>query len=149
MSLSQKCQYAIRAIFELSKRHGKGPIRTNEIADAQAVPQRFLENILNELKSTGLVESRRGMRGGYLIARNPAELTVGEVIRLIDGPLDPVKCIGEGPNATCPLQANCSLVRLWDRAKAAVENVYDNTTFHDLVEEDLKMNRSRPIDFTI
>lgn len=149
MSLSQKCQYATRAIFELSKRYGKGPTRTNEIADAQAVPQRFLENILNELKTTGLVESRRGMRGGYLIARNPAELTVGEVIRLIDGPLDPVKCIGEGPNATCPLQTNCSLIRLWDRAKAAVEEVYDNTTFHDLVEEDLKMNRSRPIDFAI
>jgi Rrf2 family transcriptional regulator, cysteine metabolism repressor len=149
MSLSQKCQYAIRAIFELSKHYGKGPIRTSEIADAQAVPQRFLENILNELKATGIVESRRGMRGGYLVALNPAELTVGEVIRLIDGPLDPVKCVGDGSNSTCPLQANCSLIRLWDRVKTAVESIYDNTTFRDLVEEELKMNRSRPIDFAI
>lgn len=148
MSLSQKCQYAIRAIFELSKRYGKGPIRTNEIAEAQAVPQRFLENILNELKGTGLIESRRGMRGGYLLTRKPSEMTVGEIIRLIDGPLDPVKCIGEG-NTACPLQNGCSLIRLWDRAKAAMEDVYDNTTFHDLVEEEIKMNRSRPIDFTI
>ncbi|MCE5185381.1 MAG: Rrf2 family transcriptional regulator [Planctomycetaceae bacterium] len=149
MSLSQKCQYAIRSIFELSKRYGKGPIRTNEIADAQAIPQRFLENILNELKSTGLIESRRGMRGGYLIARNPADLTVGEIIRLIDGPLDPVKCIGDSRHASCPLQNECSLINLWNRAKAAVEDIYDHTTFQDLVEQEQQMNRLRPLDFTI
>lgn len=149
MTLSQKCQYAVRAIFELSKNYGKGPIRTNEIADAQAIPQRFLENILNELKSTGLIESRRGMRGGYLIARNPAELTVGEIIRLVDGPLDPVKCIGEGRSGGCPLQNECSLVKLWNRAKVAMEQVYDNATFKGLVEEEQEMNRSRPIDFAI
>jgi Rrf2 family protein len=149
MTLSQKCQYTVRAILELAKRSGQGPIRTNEIADAQAIPQRFLENILNELKSTGLVESRRGMKGGYLLSRNPAELTVGEVIRLIDGPLDPVKCIGEGPNANCDLQNQCSLIHLWNRAKAAMEQVYDSTTFRDLVEEEQKRLRSRPLAFTI
>lgn len=149
MTLSQKCQYAVRAILELAKLYGQGPIPISQIATNQAIPQRFLENILNEIKPTGLIESRRGIQGGYLLARHPARISVGEVIRLIEGPLDPVRCIGDKNSATCPLKDNCSLIRLWSRAKAAVEQVYDNTTFHDLVEEEKELNSSAAIDYSI
>ena len=67
MNLSQKCQYAVRAIFELAKHYGRGPVAISQIAASQAIPQRFLENILNELRPTGLIESRRGIQGGYLL----------------------------------------------------------------------------------
>ena len=94
MNLSQKCQYAVRAILELAKHYGQGPVAISQIAASQAIPQRFLENILNELRPTGLIESRRGIQGGYLLARDPGTVSVGEVIRLVEGPLDPVKCLG-------------------------------------------------------
>ncbi len=90
MSVSQKCQYALRAVFELASRHGDAPTSIREIAQAQAIPPKFLELILVQLRKAGFVESRRGAHGGYFLAVGPAALTVGEIIRFIDGPIAPV-----------------------------------------------------------
>jgi len=149
VNLSQKCQYAIRAILELAKHYRQGPVAISQIAANQAIPQRFLENILNELRPTGLIESRRGIQGGYLLARDPAAISVGEIIRLVEGPLDPVKCIGDRDGPCCPLKDNCSLFHLWTRAKEAIEEVYDGASFHDLVEEEKKVDRSTVLDYCI
>jgi len=149
MNVSQKCQYAIRALLELSKCYGQGPLRTSEIAEKQAVPQRFLENILNELKPTGLIESRRGVQGGYLLTKAPASISVGDIIRLIEGPLDPVKCIGDSTTPCCPLKDKCSIIHLWNRAREAVEKVYDSTSFADLVEEEKELQRSFVLNYCI
>ena len=149
MNLSQKCQYAIRAILELAKRYGEGPIAISQIAASQAIPQRFLENILNELRPTGLIESRRGIQGGYLLTRDPSTISVGEIIRLIEGPLDPVKCVGDRDNPSCPLKERCALIGLWTRAKEAVEAVYDNANFQELVEQEQEISRAEIIDYCI
>jgi len=135
MSLSQKCQYAFRAIFELSRRQPSGqPVSVSEIAEAQAIPPRFLEQILAELKQGGFVASRRGAQGGYTLTVSPAELKVGDIIRFVEGPITPVKCIvGDDPD--CALQGKCAFTSFWGRAKAALESVYDGTTFQDLVQE--------------
>jgi Rrf2 family cysteine metabolism transcriptional repressor len=149
VNLSQKCQYAVRAVLELAKQYGQGPVAISEIAANQAMPQRFLENILNELRPTGLIESRRGIQGGYLLARDPAKISVGEIIRLVEGPLDPVKCMADTNSLSCPLKERCVLIHLWSRAKAAVEQVYDDASFRDLVEEEKKLSRSMVIDYCI
>ena len=149
MNLSQKCQYAVRAVLELARQYGQGPVPISQIAASQAIPQRFLENILNELRPTGLIESRRGIQGGYLLTRDPGTVSVGEVIRMVEGPLDPVRCIGDKRNSFCPLKGNCALIHLWDRAKAAVETVYNGATFQDLVEEEKELSRTSTIDFSI
>ncbi len=149
MNLSQKCQYAIRAILELAKHHGEGPVAISQIAANQAIPQRFLENILNELRPTGLIQSRRGIQGGYLLTRDPAAISVGEIIRLVEGPLDPVKCIGDRNGPCCPIKDHCSLFGLWTRAKEAVEEVYDNANFRDLVDQERKLDRSAVLDYCI
>lgn len=149
MNLSQKCQYAIRSLLELAKFYGEGPVRISKIADKQAIPPRFLENILNELKSTNMIESRRGAHGGYMLIKRPDKITVGEIIRLIDGPLDPVQCIGDKNNPNCPLRGKCALINLWKRAKSAIEEVYDSTTFADLVEEENQLNCSDFPDYCI
>jgi Rrf2 family protein len=149
VNLSQKCQYAVRAILELAKHHGQGPLAISQIAASQAIPQRFLENILNELRPTGLIESRRGIQGGYLLTRDPAALSVGEIIRLVDGPMDPVKCIGDRSGPCCPLKDNCSLFHLWTRAKEAIEDVYDNASFQDLVDQEKQLDRSTVLDYCI
>jgi Rrf2 family cysteine metabolism transcriptional repressor len=149
MNLSQKCQYAVRAVLELAKQHGQGPVAISQIAANQAIPQRFLENILNDLRPTGLIESRRGVQGGYLLAKDPAAITVGEVIRLVEGPLDPVRCIGDKNSSCCPLKESCALIHLWNRAKAAVEAVYDGASFQDLIEEEKRLSKAPTIDYSI
>ena len=136
MSVSQKCQYALRAVFELARRSGEGPVRIAEVAEAQAIPVRFLEVILSELKGGGFVQSRRGAAGGYLLARAARGITVGEVIRFVDGPLGPVECLERGGGAECEFEGNCVFMGLWRRAHRALSEVYDRTSIEDLVEED-------------
>ena len=87
MKISKKCQYALKAVFELTWRDQGEPIRTYEIAEAQRISPRFMEIILNELKHDGFVESRRGNKGGYMLARDARDLTVREIIEYIEGPI--------------------------------------------------------------
>jgi Rrf2 family protein len=136
MGLSQKCQYALRALFELAKRHGQGSARVADIAEAQAIPPRFLELILGELKRPGWVESRRWATGGYVLSAEPEGISVGEIIRFIEGPLNPVTCLGGDGEQNCPLQGQCAFMDLWARAQAAVTDVYDSTTLADLITQE-------------
>ena len=136
MAISQKCQYALRAIFELARCQGKGPIKISLVAASQAIPPRFLEIILGQLKQAGFVESKRGVDGGYFLVRSPQQLTVGQVIRFIEGPIAPVECLASpGNKKDCPLYTGCVFVDMWEKAQRAVSQVYDNTTFADLVEQ--------------
>ena len=145
MSLSQKCQYAVRAVLELSRRYQHGPIPASEVAASQAIPKRFLEVILNELKPSGLVESRRGAQGGYHLTRSPKDITIGQVIRLVEGPLNPVRCTGENSTTGCPLEAQCALVDVWNEAKEAIEKVYDSVTFQTLLDrEEILRSKTAP-----
>ena len=149
MPISQKSQYAVRAVFELAKRQGKGATKIGEISEAQAIPQRFLENILNHLKGGGFVESLRGKDGGYLLARPAEELTVGEILRFVQGPLAPVTC-GVGRDKTsCSMYGRCAFLSLWARAEKALEAVYDGTTFQELVIEEATGCREGFLDYSI
>lgn len=136
MNVSQKSQYALRALFELAKRSGQGPVRASDIATAQAIPLRFLELILHELRQRGWVESRRGVQGGYLLAVLPELLRVGDIIRAMDGPLAPVKCVAGDEKTSCPLSGRCAFIGLWRRAQKAAEEVYDTTNLQDLVDQE-------------
>jgi len=136
MSLSQKCQYALRSLFELAKCFGEGPVSIAEIAEKQAIPPKFLELILGQLKQTGWVESYRGVHGGYSLAVPPRELTVGEIIRVVEGPLKPVRCIAGQDGSDCSLRGKCAFTGLWDRAERAVADVYDSTSLQSLVDEE-------------
>ena len=134
MNISQKCQYALRAVFELARRSAGETVTGSQIAQLQAIPPRFLELILGQLRRAGVVESRRGAQGGYRLAVEPRALSVGQVIRFVDGPVAPVRCVaGEGED--CPFQGDCAFMGLWERAGEAVNRVYDETTFQDLIDE--------------
>lgn len=139
MRISQKCQYALRALFDLAQHEGRGPRKIGDIADAQGIPARFLEVILNQLKQAGFVRSRRGAEGGYLLARPARGLAVGDVVRFVEGPLHPLAgkrgarpgTAGEEPRV---FQA------LWSEIERSLAGVLDSRTFHDLVEEDRRAN---------
>jgi Rrf2 family cysteine metabolism transcriptional repressor len=151
--LSQKAQYAVRASFELAKRYGAGPVKAASIAESQCIPHRFLENILGQLRQVGLVESVRGKEGGYRLARHPRQVSVGEVIRLIQGPLTAVDCVAAGSDngagRECALRTGCVLLPMWDKAHRAMMDVYDQTSLEDLVDQERAASEREVIDYAI
>jgi Rrf2 family cysteine metabolism transcriptional repressor len=136
MFLTQRNQYALRAIVELAKRVGAGPVKVSEIAAAQAIPRRFLEVILGQLKGSGLVTAKRGYHGGYVLLREPDQITVGTVIRYLQGEPDPKDCQNCVFKLQCPTDRECAFASLWNRVNEAVFTIFDATTIKDLVEDE-------------
>ncbi len=136
MQVSQRCQYSLRALFELAKRQGAGPVATSDIADAQAIPPRFLDAVLQNLKRTGYVQVKRGNQGGYLLAVPPETITIGSIVRSVEGSLAPVTCCEAKGDACCRLKGKCVFMSIWNRVEAAAEKIYDNTTLFDLMCEE-------------
>lgn len=149
MQISQKAQYALRATFELAKNAGNGPVKTAAIAQAQAIPLRFLEIILHELRRAGFVQSRRGSSGGYLLARDPQALAVGEILSFIEGPTDLVDCGFDKGDGGCPFVTDCVFMPLWEQVRQAVDGVYDSTTFKDLLDWEEKQGPKPEIHYAI
>ena len=132
MLITQKCQYALRAVFELAQHTDSIPVKTRMIAEAQSIPPRFLENILGQLRRDGIVSSRRGREGGHVLLKPPAQLTVGEVVRSIHPAAVIANCahLTEGQ---CPLVTEQIFESLWEQAAQALWEVLDHTTFADLL----------------
>jgi Rrf2 family protein len=135
---TKKGQYALRAIYELAKRKDDGPVKISIIAEAQAIPPRFLEVILNQFKGSGLVESKRGFYGGYSLTRQPSEITVGDILRYLQKEMEASHCIACVSKKSCPFLDDCVFASMWHRVKAAAYKIYDETTMQDL----LNANRS-------
>ena len=128
MEVSVKGEYALRAVFELSRRESPEPVKIARIAQSQQIPPKFLEAILAQLKQGGYLGSRRGYEGGYFLARSADQITVGDILRQIDGPLQFSKrqMEDEPPDSPFP--------ELWNRIERSLSAVLDRTTFADLVE---------------
>lgn len=129
MRLSTKGEYASRAMLELSLNYEKRPLHIREISRAQDIPQRFLEQILLSLKRAGYLRSRKGPNGGYFLSRPPAEITVAEVIRVMDGPLAPIDCVSVTAHEVCPRESFCGLKWLWKEVRDSVALILEKTTF--------------------
>jgi len=125
MNVSVKCEYALRAVLDLSLAAPAQPIRIADIAARQRVPQKFLETILAELKRHGFLESRRGAEGGYMLARHAETITVGQVLRAVEG----------GRTGRAALDEPGPLAAFWDRVDSSVSSVIDKTTFAELARE--------------
>ncbi len=135
MRLSTKGEYASRAMLELSRKYGDGPLHSREISEAQEIPQRFLEQILLLLKRAGYLKSRKGQKGGYVLAKPPGAINVAEVIRVMDGPLAPIDCVSVMAHVACPMEGTCGLRWLWKDVRDAVAEILEKTTFADLVKK--------------
>lgn len=139
MSVSSKCYYAIRAIYALAEHHGPEPMKIAQIAEQEQIPIRFLEVILSQLKGGGFVQSRRGAEGGYFLGKPAEKITVGQVMRYVDGPIAPVDCVSQSRPKECEFHGECHFFGFWGRVRESISNVVDRTTFADLVKE----NRER------
>ena len=134
MQLSMRTDYAMRALFTLVEHHGGNPIPIGELARRNDVPKRFLEHIMLDLKARGWVESRPGKRGGYLLKKNPAKITMGEVVRHFDGYLAPIACVSVTDYKRCTQESVCRFRRVLLQARNMVAELMDTSTLADVLK---------------
>ena len=155
MKLSLRGEYALRAILVLGLNHSQADsvIRIQTISEQQNIPKRFLEQILNDLKSADIVESRRGVAGGYRLARPPQEVTLAEIIRHIEGPLAPVSCVSENfyEKCSCPNEELCGIRSVMRDVRTAIVQILERVTVAQLCErvQLLQGEHSNPLEYII
>ena len=134
MRVTYRGDYALKAVLDLALNYGKDVVTIHEMAKHIDAPIKFLEQVLLDLKKGGFVESRRGKIGGYLLSRAPGKITVGEVIRFIDGPIEPISCVRQG-YANCGDIYKCVFKKVWQDVAKATSGIIDNVTFEALASE--------------
>jgi Rrf2 family cysteine metabolism transcriptional repressor len=135
VAFSTKGEYGVRLMVQLGRHFGTGPASLAEIATEEDLPRAYLEQLVMSLRDAGLVHSTRGAHGGYELARNPAEIRMGEILRALEGPIAPMICATDDPeHATiCDRSSRCTVNVLWVRVRDAVTGALDGMTLADLV----------------
>lgn len=139
MMFSTKTEYGVRVMVELARRSGEDPVPLAEIASTGDLPLAYLEHLVARLRKAGLVDSRRGSRGGYLLARSPTEITMAEVVEALEGAIAPIECISEAPDGSivCSRESDpehvCPTKLLWTRVRFAIVRTLQETTLADVV----------------
>jgi Rrf2 family protein len=134
MRISYKGDYALKALLDLALHYNAELVTSHDMARRIDAPIKFLEQVLLELRKGGFIESRRGNVGGYMLSRAPAKITVGEVMRYVDGPLEPIACLKE-KYSNCADVHKCAFKKLWHKVYQATADIVDNVTFEKLVSE--------------
>ena len=134
MKLSLRGEYALRALLVLGLKYNEPIVRVQTISEHQNIPKRFLEQILNDLKSAGIVQSRRGVAGGYRLAKKPEEITLAAVVRHLEGALAPVSCVSERfyEKCSCPDESRCAIRSVMKEVREAVVRIAERVTVAEL-----------------
>jgi Rrf2 family protein len=133
MKISYKGDYALKTLIELAFNYDKGVVPIQELAKKGDIPDKFLEQVLLTLKKGGFVDSKRGVSGGYFLAKSPENITIGEVLRFIEGPLEPIACAGRKIYEDCKDFKSCILREIWNQVYTATSLVVDTITFAELI----------------
>src|SRR6266550_7661161 len=153
MKLSVRGEYALRALLVLGLNYDQPVVRIQRISEQQNIPKRFLEQILNDLKSAGIVRSKRGVSGGYRLARRPEEITLASIVRHLEGALAPVSCVSERfyEKCSCPDEARCPIRCVMKEVRDAVVNILDKLSVADLCARSRQLQEihAAPLDFMI
>jgi Rrf2 family protein len=153
MKLSVKGEYALRALIVLGMNAGKDVVRIQTISEQQNIPKRFLEQILNDLRAAGILESRRGLGGGYRLKLLPEQITLAKVIRLIEGPLAPVSCVSERfyEKCSCPSEEKCGIRSIMQEVRDAIVRILEGVTLAELCARvrQLQGVHANPLDYII
>jgi Rrf2 family protein len=137
-TLSKRSKYALRALYSLARSYGKGPVLIATLSEEESIPHKFLELILLNLKNSGLVSSKKGKNGGYFLVQPPNEITLGSLIRLLEGPLAPLPCASETAFRRCDEcvdEKRCGTRIVMKRVRDAMAAILDTTTLADVCNE--------------
>ncbi|MHB9094161.1 MAG: RrF2 family transcriptional regulator [Eubacteriales bacterium] len=144
MKISTKGHYGVQAMFDLAQHFGEGPISLKSVAERQDLSEHYLEQLIAGLRKAGLVKSVRGAQGGYILAREPAEIKIGDIVRVLEGPIAPVECVNGEDTEGCLKAEFCITRNVWEKVKDSIEGVLDSITLADMCKdaERAKMNRN-------
>ena len=126
-----RTDYGSRAMIDLARHYGEGPIQSGDIAARQFIPEAYLEQLLTTLRKAGFVRSVRGPHGGHELARPPSEITFGQIVESLEGAISPMECLDDP--SVCQVSATCGMRDVWAEVRAATRNVLNSTTIEDLV----------------
>jgi Rrf2 family cysteine metabolism transcriptional repressor len=135
MRLSTKGRYGVLAMYELARRYGEGPVSIKEIAEVQDFSNAYMEQLFASLKKAGLIMSMRGARGGYQLARKPEQITVGEIMDALEGPIELSDCVGGPQGYVCARSDVCVTRSLWKEVQDSIRAVIDHRTLEDLLNQ--------------
>lgn len=139
MKLSTRGRYGLRAMIDMAQSEDKSPIATHTIAERQGISERYLEQLMVPLKRAGLVKSVRGSQGGYVLGRKPGDITAGDIIRVLEGPIAPVECVSEHNPEICERSDYCVTRILWAKVRDSIAEVLDSYSLNDLAQESQKL----------
>jgi Rrf2 family protein len=144
VKLSVRGEYALRALLVLGLHYSDEVVRIQTISEQQNIPKKFLEQILNDLKTLGAVESRRGASGGYRLARPPQHITLASVVRHVEGALAPVSCVSDRfyERCTCPDEARCAIRAVMAEVREAVVKIMERVTLADVCERARRLEKA-------
>lgn len=149
MRISFKGDYALKIILDLAWRYNKGITHIKDIAKRQDIPEKFLEQIIVILKRAKYVKTVRGPKGGVFLAKHPSEITLGEIVRLMDGPTAPIACVSCSAYLKCGFESKCVFKKVWAEVRERTNDIVDKTTFQDMAEEAMKMEPRGALEYSI
>lgn len=135
MRLSTKGRYGLKAVIDLAMHGGQGPVPLKSVAERQGISEHYLEQLMGSLRKAGLVVSVRGAQGGYALGRDPVQITAGDVIRALEGPIAPVECVDESGATPCDRVEQCLTYTVWRRLRDAMVEVLDSMSLAELAED--------------
>jgi len=135
LRISTKGHYGVQAMFELAQHYGTGPVSLRAIAERQVISEHYLEQLIAGLRKAGLVSSVRGAQGGYILARDPADIKVGDIVRVLEGPIAPVECVNDNETEHCLRSEFCITRGVWEKVKDSIEDVLDSISLADMCRE--------------
>lgn len=134
--MSNKTKYGLHALMHLGQKYNQGSVLIADLAKEERIPKKFLELILLDLKNQGILESKKGKGGGYQLARHPAEIKLGQVMRILDGPLAPVSCVSQSAYNRCKEckdEHHCGIRLVMKDVREAISNILDKTSLEDML----------------
>ena len=149
MRLTFKGDYALKIILDLSLTYNQKITQIKDMAKRQDIPEKFLEQIITLLKSAKYIKTVRGPKGGVYLAKPPAKITLGEIIRLMEGPTAPVACVSHSGYTKCTFENKCVFKGVWSQVRDRINDVVDKTTFQDMVEKNQQLNSKHILNYTI
>jgi Rrf2 family transcriptional regulator, cysteine metabolism repressor len=143
LKISTRGEYGIRAVLDIALHSKEGPVTLKSISGRQEISEPYLEQLVGGLRKAGLVTSTRGAQGGYVLAREPSQIKIGDLIRVLEGPIAPVDCVNEevGQPGCCSNASRCATRVLWQKLRDSMTEVLDSTTLADLMDTSEKLNK--------
>lgn len=141
MKLSTRGRYGLKAMYQLALYSGERPTPLKQIAENQGLSESYLEQLVSVLRKEGLIKSVRGAQGGYMLSNKPSKITVGQILRCLEGDMAPSDCVMETDGFQCSREDQCVTKLVWIKIKDSVDEVIDSITLQDMVDDENKFNK--------